>query len=141
MTQPHLIMYLVSTHSHGPSEIMVQTVHILPPLQLHTSPKRLALQEAVSTPHWGNPAALRFSRSGGRFGAVGDGGLVGLWRQDFISAVDGLGHAEWVGHCLSRVGTGITFLGDTGSQVCWVGVLLESGWFESWQMCGQAVVQ
>lgn len=42
---------------------------------------------------------------------------MGLWRQDFISAVDGLGHAEWVGHCLGRAGTGITFLGDTGSQV------------------------
>jgi hypothetical protein len=48
---------------------------------------------------------------------TGEGGLVGLWRQDFISAVDGLGHAEWVGRCLSRTGTGITFLGDTGSQV------------------------
>jgi hypothetical protein len=42
---------------------------------------------------------------------------VGLWRQDFISAVDGMGHAEWVAHCLSRSGTGIAYLGDTGSQV------------------------
>jgi WD40 repeat protein len=79
--------------------------------------KRLPPHEAVSTPHWGNPAAVRFSRSGARFGAVGEGGLVGLWRQDFISAVDGMGHAEWVGHCLSRSGTSIAFLGDTGSQV------------------------
>eukprot|EP00775_Hariotina_reticulata_P013078 gene13078-13205_t len=78
--------------------------------------------QAVSTPHWGAPAAVRFSRSGGRFGAVGEGGLVGLWRQDFISAVDGLGHAEWVCHCLSKAGTGITFLGDTGSQVVVSGV-------------------
>jgi hypothetical protein len=86
-------------------------------LQLQSAPKRLALHEAVTTPHWGSPAALRFSRSGGRFGVVGEGGLVGLWRQDFISAVDGLGHAEWVGHCLSKAGTALTFLGDTGSQV------------------------
>jgi hypothetical protein len=86
-------------------------------VQLQSSPKRLALHEAVTTPHWGSPAALRFSRSGGRFGAVGEGGLVGLWRQDFISAVDGLGHAEWVGHCLSKAGSALTFLGDTGSQV------------------------
>jgi len=71
----------------------------------------------VSAPHWVGPAAVRFSRSGARFGAVGEGGLVGLWRQDFISAVDGMGHAEWVGHCLSRSGTAITFMGDTGSQV------------------------
>jgi hypothetical protein len=34
-----------------------------------------------------------------------------------LYAVDGLGHAEWVGHCLSRAGTALTFLGDTGSQV------------------------
>jgi hypothetical protein len=88
--------------------------------QLQSAPKRLALHEAVTTPHWGSPAALRFSRSGGRFGAVGEGGLVGLWRQDFISAVDGLGHAEWVGHCLSKAGTALTFLGDTGSQVGWL---------------------
>lgn len=60
---------------------------------------------------------MRFSRSGARFGAVGEGGLVGLWRQDFISAVDGMGHAEWVAHCLSRSGTGMTDLEDTGSQV------------------------
>lgn len=85
--------------------------------QVSSPAKRLPPHEAVSTPHWGNPAAVRFSRSGARFGAVGEGGLVGLWRQDFISAVDGMGHAEWVGHCLSRSGTGIAFLGDTGSQV------------------------
>ncbi|WIA34454.1 hypothetical protein OEZ86_012787 [Tetradesmus obliquus] len=90
--------------------------------QLQAAPKRLALHEAVATPHWGSPAALRFSRSGGRFGAVGCGGLVGLWRQDFISAVDGLGHAEWLGHCLSKAGTALTFLGDTGSQVIVGGV-------------------
>ncbi|KAF6256376.1 hypothetical protein COO60DRAFT_1529772 [Scenedesmus sp. NREL 46B-D3] len=90
--------------------------------QLQSAPRRLALHEAVTTPHWGSPAALRFSRSGGRFGAVGEGGLVGLWRQDFISAVDGLGHAEWVGRCLSRAGTALTFLGDTGSQVLVGGV-------------------
>jgi WD40 repeat protein len=84
--------------------------------------KRLPSHEAVSTPHWGNPAAVRFSRSGARFGAVGEGGLLGLWRQDFISAVDGMGHAEWVGHCLARAGTGIAFLGDTGSQVLVSGV-------------------
>lgn len=85
--------------------------------QVSSPAKRLPPHEAVSTPHWGNPAAVRFSRSGARFGAVGEGGLVGLWRQDFISAVDGMGHAEWVGHCLSRSGTAIAFLGDTGSQV------------------------
>lgn len=101
--------------------------------------KRLTAHEAVSTPHWGNPAAVRFSRSGARFGAVGEGGLVGLWRQDFISAVDGMGHAEWVGHCLSRSGTGLAFLGDTGSQVrrhlasllygtCPIGELLVASW-------------
>lgn len=86
-------------------------------VQISAPAKRLSAHEAVNTPHWGNPAAVRFSRSGARFGAVGEGGLVGLWRQDFISAVDGMGHAEWVGHCLSRSGTGIAFLGDTGSQV------------------------
>lgn len=86
-------------------------------VQVSSPAKRLPPHEAVSTPHWGNPAAVRFSRSGARFGAVGEGGLVGLWRQDFISAVDGMGHAEWVGHCLSRSGTAIAFLGDTGSQV------------------------
>jgi hypothetical protein len=94
-------------------------------LQVSAPAKRLTAHEAVSTPHWGNPAAVRFSRSGARFGAVGEGGLVGLWRQDFISAVDGMGHAEWVGHCLSRSGTGLAFLGDTGSQVrCRQAVLL-----------------
>jgi hypothetical protein len=110
-------------------------------VQLQSAPKRLALHEAVTTPHWGSPAALRFSRSGGRFGAVGEGGLVGLWRQDFISAVDGLGHAEWVGHCLSRAGTALTFLGDTGSQVG--GNLAQPGfgaaWLCSWMLDAVAV--
>lgn len=95
---------------------LASTAHVASPA------KRLPPHEAVSTPHWGNPAAVRFSRSGARFGAVGEGGLVGLWRQDFISAVDGMGHAEWVGHCLSRSGTSIAFLGDTGSQVFVSGV-------------------
>jgi hypothetical protein len=85
-------------------------------------PQRLLPHEAVCTPHWGGPAALRFSRSGARFGAVGEGGLVGLWRQDMLSALDGMGHAEWLGHCLARCGTGLAFLGDTGSQVLASGV-------------------
>ena len=79
--------------------------------------RRLQIHEAVGAPHWGVPAALRFSRSGARFGGVGEGGLVGLWRQDFISAADGLGHAEWVQHCCAKTGVDVDFLGDTGSQV------------------------
>ena len=62
----------------------------------------------------------------GKGGGLGGGGLLGLWRQDFISALDGMDHAEWVGHCLSRSGTAIAFLGDTGSQVG-VGVPVRRG--------------
>ncbi len=79
--------------------------------------KRTQIHDAVATPHWGVPTALRFSRSGSRFAAVGEGGLVGLCRHDAISAAGGLGHAEWVQHCVPRHGTDVAFLGDTGSQV------------------------
>jgi hypothetical protein len=47
----------------------------------------------------------------------------------------GMGHAEWVAHCLSRSGTGIAYLGDTGSQVRERGV---GGWLE-WGMGGGQV--
>jgi hypothetical protein len=79
--------------------------------------RRAQVYEGVTAPAWGAPAALRFSRSGARFGGLGEGGAAGLWRADFISAADGLGHAEWVAHVAGRGGVDLDFLGDTGSQV------------------------
>ena len=50
----------------------------LSPVQAH---------EAVTAPHWGEPVKMMFSRNGYRFGAVGEGGVVALWRSDMIDSV------------------------------------------------------
>jgi hypothetical protein len=46
-----------------------------------------SVHEAVTAQHWGEPARLMFSRNGYRFGAVGEGGVVALWRSDCMDAV------------------------------------------------------
>jgi hypothetical protein len=52
--------------------------------------------EAVTAPHWGEPVRAMFSRNGYRFGAVGEGGVVALWRSDMVDAVSAAG-AVWLG--------------------------------------------
>ena len=60
---------------------------------MSTSASGLGTQVA----HWGGAAAIRYSRSGTRFGAVGEGGLVAIWRPDMASSA-GIGYADWVHH-------------------------------------------
>jgi hypothetical protein len=76
-----------------------------------------AVAAAAAAPHWGGAVSLRFARSGARFGAVGAGGLAGLWRHDAVSAADGLGHAEWLAIASPRGASDLQLVGDTGSQL------------------------
>jgi hypothetical protein len=59
--------------------------------------------EAVAAQHWGEPARLVFSRNGYRFGAVGEGGVVALWRSDCMDAVRRAWRLPWAAclclHC------------------------------------------
>jgi hypothetical protein len=82
--------------------------------------------EAVTAPHWGEPARVLFSRNGYRFGAVGEGGTVALWRSDCMDSVGGgwLG-AGWlpavtcsIAPGLMRVGGLLLVWGLAGARGC-----------------------
>ncbi len=47
---------------------------------------------------WWAQACVRYSPSGARFGGLGSGGLVAVWRQDQPPGAGGLVYADWVHH-------------------------------------------
>ena len=55
-------------------------------------------------PHWGHAASLTYSATGARFAAIGEGGLVAMWRSDVMGA-GGAGYADWA-HQVRGAGPG-----------------------------------
>lgn len=90
---------------------------------MHTPhPHRLLPTAAPRLANWGRCAALRFSATGERFAAVGEGGVVATWRLEAPPGgrgtdSDGAACSDWWHAGLGRAGRAVEYVGGSSSLV------------------------